>query len=120
MLVPGGCRVIIAGTGTFRATRAIAQERAASPWSRFHDVDGTSDLIAMVGHLAPAAQEGMAKPILKEAMNHIGFMGTRLPIGPPRTVKRFEGFTKGWPKQNRDRGPRFYFRSAPRWRKGAR
>lgn len=87
--------VIIAGLEHSDATRAMLAN-AGIPVVEIMDVDGRP-VDAMVGISHRRAGREMAKAILKEGYEHIGFMGTKMPLDH-RARKRFEGFTEGLAK----------------------
>ena len=87
--------VIIAGLEHSDATRAMLTN-AGIPVVEIMDVDGTP-VDAMVGISHRRAGNEMAKAILKEGYEHIGFLGTKMPLDH-RARKRFEGFTEGLAK----------------------
>jgi LacI family gluconate utilization system Gnt-I transcriptional repressor len=87
--------VIIAGLEHTDATRAMLAN-AGIPVVEIMDVDGRP-VDAMVGISHRRAGREMAKAILKEGYEHIGFMGTKMPLDH-RARKRFEGFTEGLAK----------------------
>lgn len=87
--------VIIAGLEHSDASRAM-MEAAGIPVVEIMDVDGTP-VDAMVGISHRRAGNEMAKAILKEGYEHIGFLGTKMPLDH-RARKRFEGFTEGLAK----------------------
>jgi LacI family gluconate utilization system Gnt-I transcriptional repressor len=87
--------VIIAGLEHSDATRAML-ENAGIPVVEIMDTDGRP-VNAMVGISHRRAGREMAKAILKEGYEHIGFMGTKMPLDH-RARKRFEGFTEGLAK----------------------
>lgn len=87
--------VIIAGLEHSDPTRAMLMN-AGIPVVEIMDVDGTP-IDAMVGISHRRAGNEMAKAILKEGYEHIGFLGTKMPLDH-RARKRFEGFTEGLAK----------------------
>ena len=87
--------VIIAGLEHTDATRAMMRN-AGIPVVEIMDVDGTP-VDAMVGISHRRAGLEMARAILKEGYERIGFMGTKMPLDH-RARKRFEGFTEGLAK----------------------
>lgn len=87
--------VIIAGLEHSDATRAMLAN-AGIPVVEIMDVDGRP-VDAMVGISHRRAGREMAKAILKEGYERIGFMGTKMPLDH-RARKRFEGFTEGLAK----------------------
>jgi len=87
--------VIIAGLEHSDATRAMLHN-ASIPVVEIMDVDGTP-VDAMVGISHRRAGREMARAILKEGYERIGFMGTKMPLDH-RARKRFEGFTEGLAK----------------------
>ena len=82
--------VIIAGLEHSDATRAMLKN-AGIPVVEIMDTDGRP-IDAMVGISHRRAGREMANAILKEGYEHIGFMGTKMPLDH-RARKRFEGFT---------------------------
>ncbi len=87
--------VIIAGLEHSDASRAML-ENAGIPVVEIMDTDG-NPVDAMVGISHRRAGNEMAAAILKEGYEHIGFMGTKMPLDH-RARKRFEGFTEGLAK----------------------
>ena len=87
--------VIIAGLEHSEATRAMLSN-AGIPVVEIMDTDG-KPVDAMVGISHRRAGREMAAAILKEGYEHIGFMGTKMPLDH-RARKRFEGFTEGLAK----------------------
>ena len=87
--------VIIAGLEHSDATRAMLSN-AGIPVVEIMDTDG-KPVDAMVGISHRRAGREMAEAILKEGYEHIGFMGTKMPLDH-RARKRFEGFTEGLAK----------------------
>ncbi|MGR3803368.1 LacI family DNA-binding transcriptional regulator [Marinibacterium profundimaris] len=83
--------VIIAGLEHSDAARAM-MEAAGIPVVEIMDTDG-KPVDAMVGISHRRAGREMAKAILKAGYQHIGFMGTKMPLDH-RARKRFEGFTE--------------------------
>ncbi|MBD3664916.1 LacI family DNA-binding transcriptional regulator [Sulfitobacter aestuariivivens] len=87
--------VIIAGLEHSDATRAMLGN-AGIPVVEIMDTDG-KPIDAMVGISHRRAGRETARAILKEGYEHIGFMGTKMPLDH-RARKRFEGFTEGLAK----------------------
>ena len=87
--------VIIAGLEHSDAARAML-ENAGIPVVEIMDVDGRP-VDAMVGISHRRAGREMAQAILKAGYQHIGFMGTKMPLDH-RARKRFEGFTEALAK----------------------
>ena len=87
--------VIIAGLEHSDASRAMLAA-AGTPVVEIMDTDGRP-VDSMVGISHRRAGEEMAKAILKEGYEHIGFMGTKMPLDH-RARKRFEGFTEALAK----------------------
>jgi len=87
--------VIIAGLEHSDAARAMLQN-AGIPVVEIMDVDGRP-VDAMVGISHRRAGREMAQAILKAGYEHIGFMGTKMPLDH-RARKRFEGFTEALAK----------------------
>ncbi len=83
--------VIIAGLEHSDAARAML-ENAGIPVVEIMDTDG-KPVDSMVGISHRRAGRQMAKAILKAGYQHIGFMGTKMPLDH-RARKRFEGFTE--------------------------
>lgn len=83
--------VIIAGLEHSDASRAMLAA-AGTPVVEIMDTDGRP-VDSMVGISHRRAGAEMAKAILKEGYEHIGFMGTKMPLDH-RARKRFEGFTE--------------------------
>ncbi|WP_241434491.1 LacI family DNA-binding transcriptional regulator [Sulfitobacter noctilucae] len=87
--------VIIAGLEHSDPTRAMLAA-AGIPVVEIMDTDG-KPVDAMVGISHRRAGREMAAAILKEGYEHIGFMGTKMPLDH-RARKRFEGFTEALAK----------------------
>jgi LacI family transcriptional regulator, gluconate utilization system Gnt-I transcriptional repressor len=87
--------VIIAGLEHSDAARAMLKN-AGIPVVEIMDVDGRP-VDAMVGISHRRAGREMAQAILKAGYQHIGFMGTKMPLDH-RARKRFEGFTEALAK----------------------
>ncbi|QFT58017.1 HTH-type transcriptional regulator GntR [Sulfitobacter sp. THAF37] len=87
--------VIIAGLEHSDPTRAMLRN-AGIPVVEIMDTDGRP-VDAMVGISHRRAGREMANAILKEGYEHIGFMGTKMPLDH-RARKRFEGFTEALAK----------------------
>ncbi|WP_424987558.1 LacI family DNA-binding transcriptional regulator [Microbulbifer sp. S227A] len=83
--------VIIAGLEHSDASRAMLRA-AGIPVVEIMDTDGVP-VDAMVGISHRRAGREMASAILKAGYEHIGFMGTKMPLDH-RARKRFEGFTE--------------------------
>ena len=83
--------VIIAGLEHSDASRAM-MEAAGIPVVEIMDSDG-KPIDAMVGISHRRAGREMARAILKQGYQRIGFMGTKMPLDH-RARKRFEGFTE--------------------------
>jgi LacI family gluconate utilization system Gnt-I transcriptional repressor len=83
--------VIIAGLEHSDASRAMMRA-AGIPIVEIMDIDGTP-IDAAVGISHRRAGREMAQAILKQGYQHIGFMGTKMPLDH-RARKRFEGFTE--------------------------
>ena len=83
--------VIIAGLEHSKTTRAMLLN-AGIPVVEIMDVDG-NPVDAMVGISHRQAGRDMAKEILREGYQRIGFLGTKMPLDH-RARKRFEGFTE--------------------------
>jgi len=88
--------VIIAGLEHSEATRAMLLN-AGIPVVEIMDVDG-NPVDAMVGISHRQAGRDMAKAILREGYERIGFLGTKMPLDH-RARKRFEGFTEALAKE---------------------
>ena len=88
--------VIIAGLEHSEASRAML-EAAGIPVVEIMDSDGKA-VDAMVGISHRRAGSEMARAILKAGYEHIGFLGTKMPLDH-RARKRFEGFTETLGKQ---------------------
>ena len=88
--------VIIAGLEHSDSTRAMLRN-SGIPVVEIMDTDG-KPVDAMVGISHRRAGREMAQAILKEGYEHIGFMGTKMPLDH-RARKRFEGFTEGLAKE---------------------
>lgn len=87
--------VIIAGLEHSEAATAMLSN-AGIPVVEIMDTDG-NPVDAMVGISHRRAGREMARAILKEGYEHIGFLGTKMPLDH-RARKRFEGFTEGLAK----------------------
>lgn len=83
--------VIIAGLDHTEPAKAMLRA-AGIPVVEIMDTDG-KPVDAMVGISHRRAGSEMAKAILKAGYQHIGFMGTKMPLDH-RARKRFEGFTE--------------------------
>ncbi len=83
--------VIIAGLDHTEASEAMMRA-AGVPVVEIMDTDG-KPIDAMVGISHRRAGREMAGAILKAGYEHIGFMGTKMPLDH-RARKRFEGFTE--------------------------
>jgi LacI family gluconate utilization system Gnt-I transcriptional repressor len=83
--------VIIAGIEHTDASRAMLKA-SGIPVVEIMDVDGTP-VDTAVGISHRRAGREMAKAIMKAGYEHIGFMGTKMPLDH-RARKRFEGFTE--------------------------
>ena len=88
--------VIIAGLEHSEATRAMLLN-AGIPVVEIMDVDG-NPVDAMVGISHRQAGRDMARAILREGYERIGFLGTKMPLDH-RARKRFEGFTEALAKE---------------------
>ena len=87
--------VIIAGLEHSDPTRAMLAN-SGIPVVEIMDTDG-KPVDAMVGISHRRAGREMAQAILKEGYEHIGFLGTKMPLDH-RARKRFEGFTEALAK----------------------
>ncbi len=87
--------VIIAGLEHSDASKAMLAA-AGIPVVEIMDTDGIP-VDSMVGISHRRAGREMAKAILKAGFQHIGFMGTKMPLDH-RARKRFEGFTEALAK----------------------
>lgn len=87
--------VIIAGLEHSDASRAMLKG-AGIPVVEIMDTDG-NPVDSMVGISHRQAGLEMAKAILKQGYQNIGFMGTKMPLDH-RARKRFEGLTEGLAK----------------------
>ncbi|NRB33706.1 MAG: LacI family DNA-binding transcriptional regulator [Rhodobacteraceae bacterium] len=83
--------VIIAGLEHSDAAKAML-ESSGIPVVEIMDTDG-KPIDAMVGISHRRAGAEMARAILKQGYQRIGFMGTKMPLDH-RARKRFEGFTE--------------------------
>lgn len=83
--------VIIAGLERSDASQAMLKA-SGIPVIEIMDTDGTP-IDAAVGISHRRAGRQMAKAILKQGFENIGFMGTKMPLDH-RARKRFEGFTE--------------------------
>ncbi|MBS9718045.1 LacI family DNA-binding transcriptional regulator [Pseudohalocynthiibacter aestuariivivens] len=88
--------VIIAGLEHTDAARAMLRG-VDIPVVEIMDVDGTP-IDAMVGISHRRAGRMMAQAIAKAGYEHIGFLGTKMPLDH-RARKRFEGFTEALAKE---------------------
>ncbi|MGB5865102.1 MAG: LacI family DNA-binding transcriptional regulator [Sulfitobacter sp.] len=88
--------VIIAGLEHSEATRAMLLN-AGIPVVQIMDVDG-NPVDSMVGISHRQAGRDMARAILREGYERIGFLGTKMPLDH-RARKRFEGFTEALTKE---------------------
>ncbi|MEP1767404.1 MAG: LacI family DNA-binding transcriptional regulator [Sulfitobacter sp.] len=88
--------VIIAGLEHSEASRAMLLN-AGIPVVEIMDVDG-NPVDAAVGISHRQAGGDMARAILREGYERIGFMGTKMPLDH-RARKRFEGFTEALAKE---------------------
>lgn len=88
--------VIIAGLEHSEATRAMLLN-SGIPVVEIMDVDG-NPVDAMVGISHRQAGRDMAREILREGYERIGFLGTKMPLDH-RARKRFEGFTEALAKE---------------------
>jgi len=88
--------VIIAGLEHTDAARAMLRS-VDIPVVEIMDVDGTP-IDAMVGISHRRAGRMMAQAIAKAGYEHIGFLGTKMPLDH-RARKRFEGFTEALAKE---------------------
>lgn len=87
--------VIIAGLEHSDASRAMLRA-SGIPVVEIMDVDGTP-VDSVVGISHRRAGQKMAQAILKAGYEHIGFLGTKMPLDH-RARKRFEGFTEALAK----------------------
>ena len=69
---------------------------SGTPVVEIMDTDG-NPVDSNVGISHRRAGEEMAKAIIREGYQHIGFMGTKMPLDH-RARKRFEGFTEALAK----------------------
>lgn len=87
--------VIIAGLEHTEASRAMLKA-SGIPVVEIMDTDGTPiDCAVGISHRRAGSE--MARAILKQGYQRIGFMGTKMPLDH-RARKRFEGFTEGLAK----------------------
>lgn len=107
--------VIIAGLEHSEPTRAMMQN-AGIPVVEIMDVDG-KPIDAMVGISHRRAGAEMAKAILKEGYEQIGFLGTKMPLDH-RARKRFEGFTEGLAKGGVEIADRAFYQGGSALAKG--
>ncbi|MGJ8546332.1 MAG: LacI family DNA-binding transcriptional regulator [Sulfitobacter sp.] len=107
--------VIIAGLEHSDASRAMLVA-AGIPVVEIMDVDGTP-VDAMVGISHRRAGAEMAKAILKEGYEQIGFLGTKMPLDH-RARKRFEGFTEGLAKEGIEIADRAFYSGGSALAKG--
>ncbi len=87
--------VIIAGLEHSDASRAMLAG-SGTPVVEIMDTDGRA-VDSMVGISHRRAGAELAQSIIKEGYEHIGFMGTKMPLDH-RARKRFEGFTEALAK----------------------
>lgn len=87
--------VIIAGLEHTEASRAMLQS-SGIPVVEIMDVDG-KPIDTAVGISHRRAGREMAKAIVKQGFERIGFLGTKMPLDH-RARKRFEGFTESLAK----------------------
>ncbi|MEM1374379.1 MAG: LacI family DNA-binding transcriptional regulator [Pseudomonadota bacterium] len=87
--------VIIAGLEQTEASKAMLSN-AGCPVVQIMDIDGTP-IDNAVGISHRRAGRKMAKQILKQGYQNIGFLGTKMPLDH-RARKRFEGFTEALAK----------------------
>lgn len=87
--------VIIAGLEHSDAARAMLAG-SGTPVVEIMDTDGRP-VDSMVGISHRRAGAELARSIIKEGYEHIGFMGTKMPLDH-RARKRFEGFTEALAK----------------------
>ena len=107
--------VIIAGLEHSEPTRAMMRN-AGIPVVEIMDTDGRP-VDAMVGISHRRAGRQMAQAILKEGYEHIGFMGTKMPLDH-RARKRFEGFTEGLAKAGVEIEDRAFYKGGSALAKG--
>ncbi|MGH1412712.1 MAG: LacI family DNA-binding transcriptional regulator [Pelagimonas sp.] len=88
--------VIIAGLEHTDAARAMLQA-SGIPVVEIMDTDGKA-IDSAVGISHRRAGREMAKAIIKQGYERIGFMGTKMPLDH-RARKRFEGFTEALAKE---------------------
>ncbi|MFZ7093514.1 LacI family DNA-binding transcriptional regulator [Primorskyibacter sp. 2E233] len=88
--------VIIAGLEHSEASKAMLKA-SGIPVVEIMDTDGTP-IDSAVGISHRRAGREMAKAILKQGYQRIGFMGTKMPLDH-RARKRFEGFTEALAKE---------------------
>lgn len=87
--------VIIAGVEHSDATRAML-EAAQVPIVEIMDTDGEAvDAVVGISHRRAGAE--MARAIVEQGYERIGFLGTKMPLDH-RARKRFEGFTEALAK----------------------
>jgi LacI family gluconate utilization system Gnt-I transcriptional repressor len=88
--------VIIAGLEHTDAAKAM-MKASGIPVVEIMDTDGDPiDCAVGISHRKAGAE--MARAILKQGYQNIGFMGTKMPLDH-RARKRFEGFTQGLAKE---------------------
>ncbi|MGR3617723.1 MAG: LacI family DNA-binding transcriptional regulator [Paracoccaceae bacterium] len=107
--------VIIAGLEHSEASRAMLNA-AGIPVVEIMDTDG-KPVDAMVGISHRRAGREMAKAILKAGYEHIGFMGTKMPLDH-RARKRFEGFTEALAKEGVEIEDRAFYQGGSALTKG--
>lgn len=88
--------VIVAGLEHTEASRAMLKA-SGIPVVEIMDTDG-NPIDSAVGISHRRAGREMAKAILKQGYQRIGFMGTKMPLDH-RARKRFEGFTEALAKE---------------------
>jgi LacI family gluconate utilization system Gnt-I transcriptional repressor len=88
--------VIIAGLEHSDASRAMLRA-AGIPVVEIMDTDG-EPIDSVVGISHRRAGREMAQAILKQGFEHIGFLGSKMPLDH-RARKRFEGFTEALAKE---------------------
>ncbi len=91
---------------------------AGIPVVEIMDTDGHA-IDAAVGISHRRAGRKMAKAILKAGYRNIGFLGTKMPLDH-RARKRFEGFTRHWPRKASRSWTRSSTRAARPWPRAAR
>lgn len=107
--------VIIAGLEHSEPTKAMLMN-AGIPVVEIMDTDG-NPIDAMVGISHRQAGRDMARVILREGYERIGFLGTKMPLDH-RARKRFEGFTEALTKEGIEIEDRIFYHGGSALLKG--